>query len=276
MVDRERSHAAPTGRRLVRAAGRLALWALVALIFVRGIASIVAEPRDHVTAPPSAREGFPNQEARALAVRFARAYLTGRSAALRRFLAESMPRDLVIDVPRGATVAAVGIAAETAVSRDRALITVACEIGDHGVVRYLSVPVARDTARGLAVYALPAFVAGPRPARIDTDEPAPLSGPDAAAIRTLVERFLRAYVSGTGDLAYLSAPRARLHPLAPGLRLADIDAVGQTEAAPARRAILVAATLQDAAVGTRYGVAYRLELIRRERWYVAQISGATS
>ena len=274
MSDRREGRTAPTGRGLLRTAGRVALWALVALIFVRGIASIAAEPRDHQPAPAPTHEAFPSPEARALAIRFARAYLGGRAGELRRFLAESMPRQLVIDIPPGAAVATIGVAAETALSSDRALITVACELGGRSA-RYLSVPIARDAAGGLAVYALPAFVAGPRPARIEDDDPAPLAGPDAAAIRTLVERFLAAYVSG-GDLTYLTAPGERIDPLASGLRLADIDAVGQTRAAAARRTILVEATVEDAAAGTRYGVAYRIELVRRDRWQVARVTGAAS
>ena len=265
----------PTGRGLARGAGRIALWALVALIFIRGIASIAAEPRDRASVPAPAGEAFPTQEARALAVRFARAYLSGRSAELRPFLAENMPRDLVVDIPRGSAVATIGVAAETALSSDRALITVACELGDRGTARYLSVPVARDAAGGVVVYALPALVAGPRPGRVRIEDPAPLAGSEAASIRTLVERFLVTYVSG-GDLAYLTVPGVRLDPLAPGLRLADIDAVGQAHTAGTRHTILVEATVQDAAAGTRYGVAYRLELVRRERWYVARIAGSPS
>jgi hypothetical protein len=276
MSDRAQGQTAPTGRRLLRTAGRVALWALVALIFVRGIASIAAEPHDHAPAPAPTREVFPSEEARALAVRFARAYLSGRSADLRRFLAASMPRDLVVDIPRGSAVATIGVAAETALSSDRALITVTCELGERRAARYLSVPVARDAAGGLAVYALPAFVAGPRPARIDVEEPAPLAGAEAAAIRTLADRFLAAYVSGDGDLTYLAAPGAGIDPLAPGLRLADVDAVGQLRATASQRTVLVEATLQDTAAGTRYGVAYRLELVRRERWYVARVAGAPS
>jgi hypothetical protein len=275
MTERAQRELAPNGRRLLRTVGRVAFWALVALIFIRGIATIAAEPRDRAPAPVSTREPFPTQEARALAVRFARAYLTGSSGQLRRFLAESMPRDLVVDIPRGSAVATIGVAAETALSSDRALITVACELGDRGTARYLSVPVARDATGGLAVYAPPAFVAGPRPARVRTEDPAPLTGAEATAIRTLVERFLATYVSG-GDLAYLITPGARIDPLAPGLRLADIDVIGQTRATGPRRTLLVEATLKNAAAGTRYGVAYRLELVRRERWYVARISGAAS
>ena len=276
MSDREPGPTAPTGRGLLRTAGRVALWALVALIFIRGIASITAEPRDHAPAPAPTREAFPSQEARALAVRFARAYLSGRSSELRRFLAASMPRDLVVDIPRGSAVATIGVVTETALSSDRALITVACELGERRIARYLSVSVARDPAGGLAVYALPAFVAGPRPARIEVEEPAPLARAEAAAIRTLVERFLAAYVSGDDDLTYLAAPGVGIGPLASGLRLADVDAVGQLRATASRRTVLVEATLRDAAAGTRYGVAYRLELVRRERWYVARVAGAPS
>jgi hypothetical protein len=42
MTERAQRELAPTGRGLVRGAGRVALWALVALIFILGIASIAA------------------------------------------------------------------------------------------------------------------------------------------------------------------------------------------------------------------------------------------
>ena len=61
------------------------------------------------------------------------------------------------------------------------------------------------------------------------------------------------------------------------LRLTEVTDVGQSwTAAGARRTILVRARVRDAATRALYPVTYRLELVRRDRWYVARVEGALS
>jgi DNA-directed RNA polymerase specialized sigma24 family protein len=95
----DRAHGAGTVRGALRTAGRLALWAFLALVMARGIGDILAEePAPRAQAPAETRETFPDTEAQAFAASFARAYLTWQPAepeALRRRLSEYAAPELV-------------------------------------------------------------------------------------------------------------------------------------------------------------------------------------
>lgn len=267
-----------TARSLLRGIGRAALWALVALLLVRGAADVLSEPRQVEPAPTGAgAAGDPATGA--FAVRFARAYLAGAS-----------PRDLAPLLAPGAPVRATGPAgegarvaqAEVAGVRDlgggRAIVTVACELGDARTL-YLAVPIVREDAGEVAALGAPAVVAGPAAVRGRVERPRPLAGPDGAAIADLARRFLGAYLSasGPGDLSYLLAPGASVTPPGGGLRLLAIHSVGQEGAGEGpRRTVVVAARVRDTASGATYPLAYRLEVVRRGRWYVQAVQGALS
>jgi hypothetical protein len=88
---------------VLRKAGRVAVWAVVALAAVTGVRSWVSPDRQaapaSAPAPAPSASGFPVDEARVVAARFARAYLTWDAA---------KPRDrelaMAVDLPGGADV----------------------------------------------------------------------------------------------------------------------------------------------------------------------------
>lgn len=169
------------------------------------------------------------------------------------------------------------VASSDVLSPDRAVVTVACAvIGGSAATRFVAVPVARDAGGGLVAFDLPALVAGPAAGDVEVEEPAPLSGPGAGEIDRLVRRFLAAYVSGAApeDLSFFVAPGAAVGSLEPGLELAEVSDVGQLGTSdPARLSVAATVEVRDAASRATYPTRYRLELVRRERWYVESIRG---
>jgi hypothetical protein len=163
--------------RLIRAAGRVALWALIGLLLVRGVGDVISGGREGATAPaPPTAAAFPDEKARTFAAAFARVYMesTG-AAALGPYLAPRVADELQAGQRRrSAQVAETRPAGEQPLGADRALFTVACQLVGGGVL-YLAVPVARDAAGGLAVYGLPSFVAPPALASVEPEPAEPAS-----------------------------------------------------------------------------------------------------
>ncbi|MEX1142882.1 MAG: conjugal transfer protein [Thermoleophilaceae bacterium] len=288
-VRRLGSGAGRTGssRSVLRGVGRGVLWAAVVLVLARGVGAIVAGPAaDGVRGDArSDVAGFPDAEARAFAVRFVRAYLDlpagggeAHGRAVASFLADGLSDRAAIIVPRrspGARVAWATVAREASLGDSRALLTVAALMAD-GRTRYVTVPVARDDRGGLAVYGLPSFAAPPPRGALSAPAPASLSGPAAVAIGDLVERFLREYVAGAdrAELAYLLLPGAELASLPPGLRIVGVDALEQAASTTSRRrSVLASVRVRESSTGAVYPLGYRLDLARRDRWYVAAVAG---
>lgn len=262
----------------IRKAGRVALWALVAFLLFRGFASVLSGPEQgEVTS--AERGGVSDPATSSFAVRFARTYL-----------ADSSPRALAGLLAPGAAVPASppsgpGTAveqAEVAAIRDlgsgRAIVTVACELGDARTL-YLAVPIVREDAGEVAALGVPAIVAGPAGVGASVEQPRPLAGPDAGAIVDLVRRFVPAYLSATdpGKLSYLLAPGAAVAPLGGGLQLLGVSSVREIgDSEGARRTVVASARVREQASGAVYPLAYWLEVVRRDRWYVAGIEGALS
>ncbi len=174
----------------------------------------------------------------------------------------------------GQVVAQATVARSQDLGSGRALITVASELAGGRTV-YLTVPVARDTQGGLDVFALPALSAPPAAGSAPAFAPAPLTGPDAGEIQGLVQRFLAAYLSGqdSSGLSYLVAPGTSLAGLGGGLALKSLDQVGRLSAAGARMVVEADVHVRDRATGASYPLAYRLELVRSDRWYVTGVEG---
>jgi Conjugative transposon protein TcpC len=200
-------------------------------------------------------------------------------AALRPYLAPEVVDQLAgRQVGGGAAVAQATVAGVRPLASDRAIVTVACQLaGPAGRTLNLAVPVARDPGGGLSVVGLPSFVGSPLAGQAEPDESQPLSGSETEQIGALVQRFLSAYLTNgdAGDLAYLLAPGAGVAPVGGGLRLVEVTDVNQLgTAGTPRLTALAQATVRDAASGAAYPAAYRLELVRRDRWYVAAVEGA--
>lgn len=274
---------ASTVRGAVRSAGRVVLWAVIVLLLVRGLGDVLSGGASGPGAPPAqTREPFPDDAARAFAVGFARVYVENpTAAALRPYLAPEVLEQLAgTQVKRGVPVGQAVVADAQPQAADRATVTVACQLAvQDGRTLHLAVLVARDPAGGLSVIGLPAFVGSQGAGQTEADATEPLSGSDAPQIHALVQRFLGAYLSEAevGELSYLLAPGAGVAPAGGGLQLVEVSDVGRLEAADVTHLTVVArATVRDPESGATYPVAYRLELVKRDRWYVAGIQGALS
>jgi hypothetical protein len=261
----------------LRTAGRVTLWAVLGLLLVRGAGSVLAGPaRGEPTARPT---GLSNPATSAFAVRFARAYLSGASS---QELAPLLAPGTRVP-PRGAAVPGVEVeqaevAGSEAVGAGQAIVTVACELADARTV-YLAVPTVREGADGVAAAGAPAVVAGPAGVGEDVASPRPIAGPEAAAIGELVRRFLPAYFSASepADLSYLLAPGAVVVPPGNGLRPLGVTSVKQIGDGEGRhRTVLATVRVRDPLSGAGFGLAYRLDVARRGRWYVDRVEGALS
>jgi hypothetical protein len=278
---------ASTPAALLRTFGRAVLWLLVAVLLIRGAADLLGRsaPIAVVRAAPSPLVAWPGDESRAFAADFARAYLSYSTraperyaAAVRGFVAADVADDVVPEFAKRAPAGVVGAAmvARTArVDGRRALITVAADVG--GGTRYLTVPVERDAAGGLVVYALPSFAAPPARAQVDPTSLDPLSGPDAGEIEDVLTRFFRAFLAGDArQLAYFVPPGVRIGAL--GQRVEFDGLVSVSLATPAtgrRRDVSVTVRARDAASGATYSLAYRVRLVRDDRWLVAALNNAS-
>jgi len=256
----------------------VALWVLVGLLLLRGVTGVLTEPRRDGSATAE-RSSATDPATAAFAVRFARAYLTDASPqALAPYLAPgtSMP------APGGTGAIAQVEQAEVAAVRDlgdrQAIVTVACELDDARTL-YLAVPIVREDAAEVAALGVPALVAGPAGVGASVEPPRPVAGPDAEAIAGLVGRFLPVYLTAASpaDLSYLLAPDAAVTPPGGGFELVAVTSVKQVGSGEgSRRTVVAIARVRDAASGAVVPFAYRLGLLRRDRWYVEQVEGALS
>jgi hypothetical protein len=252
---------------------------VIALLLVRGLGAVLAPAQ--VSAPTAARGEDTDQASASLAVRFARAYLTNPAPReLVPFLAEGARVGAGrLAIGEGAEVAQAEVAATHELGGGRAVLTVACDLRD-GRSLYLAVPISRSRAGEAAVSDAPWVVAAPSTAGVEGERPRPLAGLEAGAIRALAAKFLPAYLAARSarDLSYLLAPGASVVPLAGTLELlgsgGSVAQLGDGEGR--RRTVVVSGRFRDPASGAVYRLAFRLELVRRNRWYVQSVEGALS
>jgi hypothetical protein len=277
---RARSASQVTSAGLLKGLGRLILWCALALVLARGVADLLrTEP-----APPPAREAaaatvvWPDDEARAFAVEFARAYLsyTPRDRdALTSFAAPELAASMAPDQPDDAepqTVLTATVAGTASLDDRHALVTVAATL-DTGT-RYLSVPVGRDTAGALAVYDLPSFEPPPAHASLPATQGEPLTGVERSQIEDVVERFMRAFLAGEAEeLDYLAPTGVQIGALAEPHELVGVVSVAQVGPGAAdAREVLATVHAREDGTGAVYPLRYRLELVRDDRWYVAAVN----
>lgn len=277
-----------SGGSLLKSAGRVALWATVALLLVRGAGDVLAGPppgpAERAGGRPAAA-AFPNDEARAFAADFARAYLTYsprhpdyHALGVRGFLASELRESGALEVPqRGPTqtVDQATVARAERTAPDRALITVAATVSNRTVTtRYLTVPVARDAAGGLVVYDYPSFSAPPARAEVEEPQTVRLEGREQREIEDVLGRFLAAYFAGrSDDLAYFLPAGTSLQALSERYELRElisVAAVGEQQGS--RRTVLATVRARDAGTKATYVLRYRVGLERRDRWYVASVN----
>jgi hypothetical protein len=260
----------------LRALGRVALWAVVAVLLLRGGADLLGPSEE---TPPPTRLGGESEDpaVSAFAIRFARTYLQDPSpAALRPLLAAGAyvgtgrPSSA-----RGAQVAQAEVIRTSDVGDGRSVVTVACELRDSRTL-YLAVPVVRQGAGEAAALGAPSIVAVPATAGADPERPRPIAGP----IGELVERFLPAYLSAgeSSELSYYLAPGAQVVPLGGALEPLGSPTVSQLgEGEGPRREVIATQRVGEPESGAGWPLAYRLRVVERGgRWYVAAVEGAVA
>ncbi len=291
--DRRRPERTEPARNVLRTVGRVLLWGFVLLVFVRGVGDIMRgdpERAGHAQAGPGgAALSFPDDEARAFALQFARAYLTFtprhpeyHEISVRPYLAQDLREDAALELPtRGPsqTVTSAAVARAQPAGRDRALVTVAATVLNRTITtRYLTVPVARDSHGGLVVFDYPSFSSPPPEGAVSSDPPAALSS-GSAEIQDLLRRFFAAYLDAQSidQLSYFLTRTANVTALAQRYQLREIVSFAQLgEGEGPHRTVLVTLRARDPDTSVSYTLRYRVELVRQDRWYVNEIEGGAN
>lgn len=281
--------ARPRGRRstpaprtpadLLKRCGRALLWALLIVLLIRGATGLITAERaaSPTIVKPLAHQtaAWPDDEARAFAADFARAYLTAPASSLERYVAPDLASTVAAEFEEGARqdVGAVSVARVASLGASQALITVAATVDADTL--YLAVPVARDGAGGLVVTDLPSLVGPPARAAVQAPSREPVDSSERTAIEDVLKRFLTAYLAGDAEgLEYLVPPGTRVSAVGRRYELADITSL-QLAAPPKgrTRAVWVSVRARDDQSRAIYGLRYRLQLVRDDRWYVAAVIG---
>ncbi|MBS1861966.1 MAG: conjugal transfer protein [Actinobacteria bacterium] len=262
---------------MLRPVGRFALWAVLAVLFIRGAAAILAGPGSGPAEDHGGDHQGPGRAAEALAIDFARTWLgTPSPGALRPFLAEGAHVGTGRAPGAGGEVVQAEVAAASGLGGGRWVLTVSCDLRDSRALD-LVVPIIRRGADEVAALGAPSIVALPAAAGADPERPRPTAGPEAGAIDELVAKFIPAYLTaGSGqDLSYLLAPGSTVVPLAGALEAVSagqVEQIGDGEGP--RRELLVSERVHDPRTGATYPVSWRLQVARRSgRWYVAAVEG---
>lgn len=268
---------------LAKRLGRAVLWLLVLVLLLRGLASVMEprEPAAVAAAPKPAAATWPDDEARAFAADFARAYLSyspkdpkASAEAVRAFVAPELASSVVPEHREDAarqSVASVSVARVARVDDAHALVTVAASA--TGGTRYLAVPVARDARGGLVVSDLPSLAAPPGRASVPSASLESVSASERGAIEDVVSRFMEAYLAGdAGGLSYLSPAGVRIGALGSEHELVDVVSLALVEPAQGRVREVAATVRAKDSAGVTYGLRYRLRLVREDRWLVAAVN----
>jgi len=273
-LRREPRERSPSSAGLLKGLGRVVLWCVVALLLVRGAADLLATaepppPAAGSHAPPAA---WPDDEARAFAVDFARAYLGSEPRLAEAFVAPELAASIAPEYEEPQEVQAATVARTAAIDGRHALVTVAATVSSD--TRYLAVPVGRDAAGGLTVYDLPSFAPPPARAQLPAPRAEPLTGAERPQIEAVLERFFEAFLAGrTDELEYLSPAGTRLGALAQEHELVGLPSLAQAGPAPDdAKDVLATVRARDVETRAVYALRYRLRLVRADRWYVAAIN----
>jgi len=274
---------------LLKRLGRAVLWLLLVVLLLRGVASVL-EPREPATVvqvPRSTAALWPDDDARAFAADFARAYLSYSpkrpevsARAIQAFAAQELVNTIAPEYADGAMAQAAGsvtVARTASLDEWHALVTVAATVEPEATTRYLTVPVARDDDGGLVVSALPSFAAAPRRASLQEPATEPLSVAERAVIEPVVSRFLRAYLAGDASgLQYLVPAGVQIAAPTAGYELLEVSALSLARPVSGReRVVLASVRARQKQGGGVFSLLYRLRLVRRDRWYVAAVNQAT-
>lgn len=246
------------------------------------IAGLAASARFAIAPPSPAplaaslRQPAPaDQAAEAYAALFARRYLTWNAAepqtatqALEPFLGPGLEVDAGLELPSSGEqrVEWAEVVQARLAAPGEHVYTVAAQTDTAGLV-YLTVPVQRTPAGGVALAGYPAFV-GP-PASAPPQLPTHLREVSEVALATVVRRALRNYLAGSeSELAADLAPGTQVS--LPGISL-TLTSLQRLDWAPEGSAVLATVQAQDAR-GTRYTLAYELDVAREQgRWEISAV-----
>lgn len=274
----DRHEGRPPGATL-RGVGRVALWAAVGVLLIRGAEGMFATPDEGKGTSAPAPAG-PGQGAEATATSFARAWLEDPDPrALGAYLAEGAHLAKGLAPSETGEVAQAQVLESTNLGAGRWALTVSCDLRDARVL-YLAVPIVVPKGGEAAVLGAPSIVAMPAPAGAGPERPRPIAGADAGAIGELVSKFVPAYLSAssTKELSYLLAPGTVVVPLGGSVELVSVGSVEQLgDGEGPRRELIAAARVREPASGANYPTAYRLRVREHDhRWYLAAIEGAVA
>jgi hypothetical protein len=261
--------------RLARELPRYLLCALSAAGLAASARFAIAPPTPRLPAaamrvPPPA-----DPAAEAYAVLFARRYLTWNAAepqasahALEPFLGSGMEAAAGLELPASGEQRVEW--AEVVQAREPAqgehVYTVAAQTNAAGVL-YLTVPVARAPAGGLALAGYPAFVGAPDAEGAQL--PAHLREVGEPALATVVRRALRNYLAASAsELAADLSGDARVS--LPDQPL-TLESMQRLDWALGGGAVLATVQAQDAR-GVRYTLAYEMDVLREQgRWEISAV-----
>jgi hypothetical protein len=250
------------------------LLAAASLLGILASARFAIAPPEPVGAPALRTPAGVDPAAQSYAVRFARSFLAwgpgtvAGDEALESFVGEQLePEAGLVPPTRGQervqwAEAVASRRPEPAVE----IFTVAAETEPLGM-RYLDVPVARESSGALALAGYPAFV-GP-PASASAIAPPRRQAVRDAALAQVVRRALGNYLSDSAaELAADLAEGARVSSPAPGLRLLSVTRLDWAYGGGA----VVASTRASDALGATYTLSYELDVLRHQgRWEIAAI-----
>ena len=263
--------------------GRVVLWLLVVVLLLRGLASLFSTDTPAPTvAKPAATVAavWPDDEARAFAADFARAYLSyspKQPQDLGGFVTPELASSIAPEYADGqerVSVGAVSVARIAKLDSSQALVTVAAAV--DGETRYLAVPVARDSHGGVVVSELPSLVAAPAHGVVGAAQLEPVASDERGGIEDVLQRFFTAYLAGDASgLEYLVPAGARVGALGQKYELLGVTSLAL--AAPAKgdvREVWATVRARDAVTRAVFGFRYRLRLVHQDRWYVAAVNSS--
>jgi hypothetical protein len=268
-------------RRLPVLLGRAVLWGVVLVLAVLGARTLLQAG----ASGPDAREGllaaFPQDEARALATRFATDYLRydeenpgDRVQRLLAYLPGAAGDDLGWD-GAGAQDVVVALPAGLDVhSEQAATVLVAAQV-DDGRWLHLAVPVEVDDLRRVSVTSTPILV--PAPATASPAPPAvPVADEDLSSeLVPLLQAFFEAYAIGDAEaLAEHATPAVGPGGLGGLVELVEVSQVRVASGGDRRDARAVV-RWRDPATGAQLPQLYHLQVVRADgRWHVDRLGAA--
>jgi Conjugative transposon protein TcpC len=259
--------------RLAGGAPRAAMYLVVAVLCIAGIASIA---RGHKTINQTVvRSGRAVDLAAAeYATEFARTYLTyradepeARSQALSRFTNQTVDAEAGLTPEGEQSVDWAQPAQEQPQKGGGELVTVAVQTTAAAAPQYLAVPVVRTSGGALAIANFPSFVGPPTIAEnFSAQTQPPVSD---GSLTEMVTRVVTNYLADDAlDLQADLAPGVPISLPTVALKLQHVTSV--TWAHP-NNSVTVTVSARNSA-GTTFSLAYVIGVARRERWYATSIA----